>query len=158
MYQWGTADHQAVRTNGQVGRVEADISSWIVDLTGSYQLGPLLLEARGVYTPGNKARDNLAQSIRYYQPISMDGSYWAGWGAILASGVDYFNGSLATNMGRHIGYDRYGRAGLGLRATYSFTPALALYTTVSPTWTAEKVETDTGAVRVLPRVPSVGRP
>jgi hypothetical protein len=32
MYQWGTADHQAVRTNGQVGRVEADISSWIVDI------------------------------------------------------------------------------------------------------------------------------
>src|SRR5262245_31319654 len=96
MYQWGTADHQAVRTNGSVGRVEADVSSWIVDLTGSYQLGPLLLEARGVYTPGNKARDNLAQSIRYYQPISMDGSYWTGWGAINTTGVDYFNGSLLT--------------------------------------------------------------
>jgi len=29
---------------------------------------------------------------------------------------------------RHIGYDRYGRAALGFRATYSITPALALYT------------------------------
>ena len=145
MYQWGTADHQAVRTNGTVGRVEADISSWIVDLTASYQLGPLLLEARGVYTPGNKARDNLAQSIRYYQPLTMDGSYWAGWGAINASGVDYFNGSLLTNMARFIGYDRYGRAGFAVRATYSVTPALALYLIASPTWTAEKVDTDTGA-------------
>ncbi len=145
MYQWGTADHQAVRTNGTVGRVEGDISSWIIDLTGSFQLGPLLLEARGVYTPGNKARDNLAQSIRYYQPISMDGSYWAGWGAINASGVDYFNGSLLTNMARFIGYDRYGRAGFAVRATYSVTPALALYLIASPTWTAEKVDTDTGA-------------
>src|SRR5437870_5317621 len=145
MYQWGTVDHQAVRTNGSVGRVEADISSWTVDLTGSFQLGPLLLEARGVYTPGNKARDNLARSIRYYQPISMDGNYWAGWGAINATGVDYFNGSLLTNMGRFIGYDRYGRAGFGVRGTYSVTPALALYSIVSPTWTAEKVDTDTGA-------------
>src|SRR5437016_412463 len=145
MYQWGNADHQAVRTNGSVGRVEADISSWIVDLIGSYQLGPLLLEARGVYTTGNKARDNLAQSIRYFQPLTTDGSYWAGWGAINASGVDYFNGSLLTNMARFIGYDRYGRAGFSLRGTYSVTPALALYSIVSPTWTAEKVDTDTGA-------------
>jgi hypothetical protein len=50
-----------------------------------------------------------------------------------------------TNMGRHIGYDRYGRAGFGLRATYSVTPAFALYGRVSPTWTAEKVDTDTNA-------------
>ncbi len=34
-YQWGQADHQAVRTNGQVGRVEADVSSYIVDLIAS---------------------------------------------------------------------------------------------------------------------------
>jgi hypothetical protein len=145
MYQWGTRDHMAQRTNGTVGKVEADMSSWIIDLIGSYQLGPLLLEARGVYTPGNKARDNLAQSVRYYQPLSMDAGYWAGWAAILATGVDYFNGQLAANMGRHIGYDRYGRAGFGLRATYSVTPALALWSMVNPTWTAEKVDTDTGA-------------
>jgi hypothetical protein len=48
-------------------------------------------------------------------------------------------------MGRHIGYDRYGRAALGFRATYSITPAFALYAWVSPNWTAEKVDTDTGA-------------
>jgi hypothetical protein len=145
LYQWGTRDHQAVRTNGQVGKVEADMSSWIVDLIGSFQVGPLLLEARGVYTTGNKARDNLARSVRYFQPISTDAGYWTGWAEILANGVDYFNGQLLTNMGRHIGYDRYGRAGLGVRATYSVTPALALYSIVSPTWTAEKVDTDTGA-------------
>jgi hypothetical protein len=145
IYQWGTRDHQAVRSNGSVGRVEADMSSWIVDLIGSFQVGPLLLEARGVYTPGNKARDNLARSVRYYQPLSTDAGYWAGWAEILANGVDYFNGQLLTNMGRHIGYDRYGRAGFGLRATYSVTPAFAVYGIVSPTWTAEKVDTDTGA-------------
>ena len=145
MYQWGTSDHQAQRTNGQVGRVEADMSSWIVDLLGSFTAGPLLLEARGVYTPGNKARDNLAQSIRYYQPLTMDGNWWAGWGGILGSGIDYFNGALLTNQARFIGYDRYGSARAALRATYNITPAFAVWGIASPSWTAEKVDTDTGA-------------
>src|SRR5881628_3132057 len=145
MYQWGTSDHQAQRTNGQVGRVEADMSSWIVDLLGSFTVGPFLLEARGVYTPGNKARDNLAQSIRYYQPLTMDGNWWAGWGGILGSGIDYFNGSLLTNQGRFIGYDRYGSARAALRGTYNITPAFAVWGIASPSWTAEKVDTDTGA-------------
>ena len=146
-YQWGQRDHMAVRTNGTVGKVEADMSSWIVDLIGSYQMGPLLLEARGVYSPGNKARDNLARSVRYFQQLDADGNYWAGWAAILANGgIDYFNSNLLTNMGRHIGYDRYGRAALGFKATYSITPALAVYAWVSPNWTAEKVDTDTGVL------------
>jgi hypothetical protein len=146
MYQWGNRDHMAVRSDGTVGVVEADMSSWIVDVIASYQLGPLLLEARGVYTPGNKARDNLSRSVRYFQPLATDAGYWAGWAEILANGIDYFNGQLATNMGRHIGYDRYGRAGFGLRTTYSITPALSVYGMVNPTWTAEKVDTDTNSL------------
>jgi len=144
-YQWGQRDHRAVKGDGSVGKVTADMSSWIVDLIGSYSMGPLLLEARVAYSPGNKARDNLAKSVRYFQQLDEDGGYWSTWAALLANGgIDYFNGQLLTNMGRHIGYDRYGRAALGFRATYSITPALALYTWVSPNWTAEKVDTDTG--------------
>ena len=144
-YQWGQRDHRAVKGDGSVGKVTADMSSWIVDLIGSFSTGPLLLEARVAYSPGNKARDNLAKSVRYFQQLDEDGGYWSGWAALLANGgIDYFNGQLLTNMGRHIGYDRYGRAALGFRATYSITPALALYTWVSPNWTAEKVDTDTG--------------
>jgi hypothetical protein len=144
-YQWGQRDHQAVRTNATVGRVEADMSAWLVDMSGSYSLGPFLLEVRGQYTTGNQARDNLAQSVRYYQPLSMDAGNWSGWGAILATGVDYFNGQLLANMGRFIGYDRYGAARLGVRGTYNITPAFRVYGIVAPTWTAEKVDTDTGA-------------
>src|SRR5213594_4758004 len=156
-YQWGQRNHRAANTDGssavatstacasQAVKVQADMSSWIVDLIGSFSTGPLLLEARAVYSPGNKARDNLTKSVRYFQQLDEDGGYWSGWTAILANGlIDYFNGQLLTNQGRHIGYDRYGRAGLGFRATYSITPALAVYTWVSPTWTAEKVDTDTG--------------
>jgi len=49
-------------------------------------------------------------------------------------------------MANLVGYDRFGRASLGFRATYSLTPALAFYGIVSPTWTAEKVDTDTTVV------------
>src|SRR6266446_10717541 len=67
-YQWGQRDHRAVKTDGSVGKVQADMSSWIVDLIGTFSTGPLLLEARVAYSPGNKARDNLAKSVRYFQP------------------------------------------------------------------------------------------
>ncbi|PYN80460.1 MAG: hypothetical protein DMD96_13090 [Candidatus Rokuibacteriota bacterium] len=144
-YQWGTHTSQAQKTNGTIGRVDADMSAWFFDAVGSFQLGPLLLEARGIYTTGNEARDNLAKSIRYYQPLDADGSYYTGWAQILSTGVDYFNGGFLP-FSRWIGYDRYGRASLGLRATYSFTPAFSVYGIVSPTWTATKVDTDTGVV------------
>jgi hypothetical protein len=141
LYQWGTRDVLAAAGN----RVETDMSSWLIDLIGSYQLGPLLLEARGIYSPGNEAKDNLSRKIRYFEPLDTDTSYYATWANILALGIDYFNGGGQMNngMATNVGYDRYGRAQLGLRATYSVTPALALYGVLSPTWTAEKVDTDT---------------
>ena len=47
-------------------------------------------------------------------------------------------------MDTNIGYDRYGRAQFALRATYSITPAWAVYGVVAPTWSAQEVDTDTG--------------
>ena len=145
-YQWGKYDTLAQRTDGSVGKVDGDASAWLFDIIGSYQLGPLLLEARGVYSTGNKARDNLSLSKRYYEPINLDTGYWNGWLGILGLGVDYFNGGGGANQGMdtNVGYDRYGRAQFALRATYSITPALSVYGVVAPTWTAEKVDTDTG--------------
>ena len=145
MYQWGTVDHQALRTNGSVGRVEADMSAWIVDIIGSYQLGPLLLEARGVYTPGNKARDNLAEEHSLLPATQPGRGVLGGLGRDPGYRGRLLQRPAATNMGRHIGYDRYGRAGFGLRSTYSITPALSVYNIVSPTWTAEKVDTDSNS-------------
>jgi len=46
---------------------------------GSFQLGPLLLELRGMYSTGNKARDNLATKIRYFQPLDTDGKLLRRW-------------------------------------------------------------------------------
>jgi hypothetical protein len=146
-YQWGKYDTLATKTGGDVGKVEGDASSWLFDVIASYQLGPLLLEARGMYSPGNKARDNLSKSKRYFEPLNLDTGYWSGgWLGILGLGVDYFNGGGGANqnMDSNIGYDRYGRGQFALRATYSITPALSVYGVVSPAWSAEKVDTDTG--------------
>src|SRR5438876_8266186 len=83
-YQWGTLESQALISTGAVKRVEADMSAWLIDLVGSYRTGPLLLELRAIYSTGNKARDNLAKRIRYFQPLDTDGAYYASWAAIMA--------------------------------------------------------------------------
>jgi hypothetical protein len=150
MYQWGRMDSQAFDDGpGAPGttskKVTADLNAIFVDIIGSYQLGPVLLEARWNYATGNKARDNLAKGIRYFQPLSTDGIYYAGWAQIMALGVDYFNGVSMGEMGRYMGYDRYGRNQVGVRATYTVVPPLSFYAVVSPTWTAEKVDTDTNS-------------
>ena len=145
-YQWGSVETQAFRTNGGVGKVTGTTSAWLFDVIASYQLGPLLLEARGMYSTGNKARDNLSRGKHYYEPIDLDTGYWAGWQGIFALGVDYFNGGGGSNQGMdtNIGYDRYGRGAFALRATYSITPAWSVYGVVAPNWSAESVDTDTG--------------
>src|SRR5262245_3511528 len=145
-YQTGTYDTQAQRSNGQIARVRGEAAAWLLDILGSYQMGPLLIEARGLYSTGNKARDNLSLSKRYFEPLDTDTTFWVGWGSIFALGVDYFNGGLGTNRGMasNVGYDRYGRGQFALRATQSITPALSVYGVVTPAWTAEKVDTGAG--------------
>jgi hypothetical protein len=160
-YQWGTVDSQAFVTGpgaaaGGSKKVTADMSAWLLDVIGSYQLGPLLLELRGMYTTGNKARDNLAKGIRYFQPLDTDGNYYAGgWTQFFASGIDYFNQGWSTT-GNYIGYDRYGRGQVTARATYNITPALSFYALAGPMFTAQSVDTNTRSV--LATTSGVGTP
>lgn len=153
MFQFGERTQRVTPGNAE----HASIRAWIVDVQGGFQLGPLLLEARGAWTTGNDASDDLRRKVRYFEPLNLDTGYYAGWAAILALGVDYFNGGGGTvqSMSTNIGYDRYGRRQLGFRATYSLTPELAFYGIISPTWTDKKVDTDTaiaagGANRTAP--------
>src|SRR5438132_3700234 len=46
-HQWGNYETQAIRTNGTVGKVHGEAAAWLLDVIASYQLGPLLIEARG---------------------------------------------------------------------------------------------------------------
>ena len=148
-YQFGQVDSQAIDNspgaNGTATKkVTADMSAFLFDVIASYQLGPLLLELRGVYSTGNKARDNLAKGIRYYQPLDTDGTYYAaGWTQFFSSGVDYFNQGWTT-MANYVGYDRFGRGQITARVTYNLTPALSLYLVAGPLFTATAVDTDTG--------------
>jgi hypothetical protein len=145
-FQWGKIDTLATGgSSGQRKPVDGNISSFLVDVIGSWSAGPLLLEGRAMYSPGNKARDSIPQGKHYFEPIDTDTGYWSTWSAILAlSAEDFGTSPTPGGMSTNIGYDRYGRAGFAIRATYSLTPALAFYATASPTWTAESVDTDTG--------------
>jgi hypothetical protein len=147
LYQFGKRSNVVMDLAGApytAHSVEADVSAWLVDMEGGFQLGPLLLESRVIYSTGNKARDNIGRSQRYFEPLNTDFGYYSGWSSILGLGPsDYLIGGSVGFMADKIGYDRYGRASIGFRATYSLTPTLAVYGVVTPTWTAEKVDTDT---------------
>jgi hypothetical protein len=138
----------------------ADIDAWLVDLRAGFQLGPLLLEGVGVYTTGNKARSTTLTSVGYYQPLTTDTSYLADWGTQLTSlGLDYLNayneaaGRIAY-AGNQIGWDKYGRGQIGIKATYAFTPALSVMAGVNGHWTAEAVDRNSTAVAGAGLLPS----
>jgi len=148
-YQTGTRDVFGTDSNASIHKIETKLNSFLADVIGSFQTGPLLLEVRGVSSSGNKAKDNIAKRIQYFEPINTDTSYYAGWTSILGLGVDYISGCSAGTLGMctNVGYDRYGRAQFGVRGTYSLTPNLSVWGVVNPTWTAEKVDTATGPTR-----------
>jgi len=130
-------------TNDSIAR-----NAWFVDLRAGWQAGPLLLEGAAIYTTGNKAKhrvDLTQDELRYYEPISTDTSYYAGWANIWALGIDYFNilnsGAAGLNPGVAIGYDKYGLIRVGTRASYALTPAFTLNAAATANWTAEAVDT-----------------
>lgn len=138
-----------------------DRSAWFLDVRGGWQAGPLLLEGAVIYTTGNKATDNIAggADLDYFEPISTDTSYYAGWAEIMALGIDYFNilyaGAAGLNPGVAIGYDKYGLLRLGARASYALTPAFTVRGAINVNWTAEKVDTD-GTIAAATGVTPVG--
>jgi hypothetical protein len=140
-------------------RRKADIDAWFFDIRAGFQLGPLLLQGVGVYTTGNSARNDTLGTVRYYQPLTTDTGYLADWGTQLTSlGLDYLSalneaGRFVAYPGAHIGWDKYGRAQLGVKATYAITPALSAMAGVNWHWTAEAVDrngTPTAGAGILP--------
>jgi hypothetical protein len=114
----------------------------------------------GVYSTGNKARSTTLTSVGYYQPLTTDTSYLADWGTQLTSlGIDYLNayneaaGRIAY-AGNQIGWDKYGRGQVGIKATYAFTPALSVMGGVNGHWTAEAVDRNSTAVAGAGLLPS----
>jgi len=159
MYQFGNR-HQLINATanpsspagtspyGVLGSlVKADISAWLVDVRGAFNVGPLTLAAVGFFTSGQNAQSNPFRSIRYYQALDTDTSYLADWGTqIFSLGIDYFhilyNNAAGLNPGVAIGYDKYGRMGIGAKASYAITPAVTVGAGVMSNWTQYKVDTD----------------
>lgn len=124
----------------------AKIDALLFDLRAGYQLGPLLLEGLGMYTTGNGARDSTLKNVNYFQPLTTDTSYLADWGTNMTSlGIDYLNawneaGTRIAYPGVAIGWDKYGRAQVGIKATYAITPALSVMGGFNAHWTARSVD------------------
>jgi hypothetical protein len=143
-YQFGEREQIGVDgTNDSLAR-----SAWLVDFRGGWQAGPLLLEAAAIYTTGNKARHRIdlnQDELRFFEVISADTSFYAGWAEIWALGIDYFNiinsGAGGMNPGAAIGYDKYGLIRVGTRASYALTPSFTLRAAANANWTAESVDT-----------------
>jgi len=155
LYQFGNR-HQLTNASptagtspyGLLGSLQkADISAWLVDVRGAFNVGPLTLAAMGFFTSGQKADSNPFKSIRYFQALDTDTSYLADWGTqIFSLGIDYFhilyNNATGLNPGVAIGYDKYGRMGVGAKASYALTPAFTMGVGVMSNWTQYKVDTD----------------
>jgi len=136
-----------VPAGGVPGQIrKADLDAWLVDIRAGFQLGPLLLQAVGVYTTGNSARNSTLDTVRYFQPLTTDTGYLADWGTQLTSlGIDYLSAQneaarFVVYPGNQIGWDKYGRAQIGAKATYAITPQLSAMAGVNAHWTAEAVD------------------
>lgn len=157
MYQFGQRNAVAPAAFAVAGKVpgriyRADINAWFLDVRAGFQLGPLLLQGLAVYTTGNKARNTTLGEVRYFQPLTTDTGYLADWGTQLTSlGIDYLNawneaGGRITYPGVGIGWDKYGRMQLGLKATYAITPALSIMAGVNGHWSAQPMDRNGTAV------------
>jgi hypothetical protein len=133
-------------------RYYSDISAWLIDVRAGFQLGPLLIEGLVMHTTGNTARNSTLNDVNYFQPLSTDTGYLADWGTSMTSlGIDYLNafneaGGRVAYPGVSIGWDKYGRTQIGLKATYAVTPELSVMAGANAHWTAEGVDRNSVAV------------
>lgn len=132
-----------------VGRKNVDIRAYILDTTAGFRAGPLLIEARAMYTPGVGANHILGNggggTDRTYRAINAAFGYMSGWTEIWTGNVDYQNSLLIGQSGLVLrespSYDKYGRRWLALALDYSLTPALTLKALTNVSWTDTKVDT-----------------
>ena len=99
-----------------------------------------------MYTTGNTARNSTLKDVHYFQPLTTDTGYLADWGTSMSSlGLDYLNawneaGGRIAYPGVSIGWDKYGRAQVGVKATYAITPDLSVMGGFNAHWTAQAVD------------------
>ncbi len=136
------------------GADTVDIRSWIFDSIQGFRTGPLNIESRIMWTPGQAANKINSQgaggTIRTYQPINSGFAYMAGWTEIWTGTIDYISsflvGQTSGTLRQEPGYDKYGRIFAALATDYALTPALTLKGLVNVSWTDKAVDTKSFAV------------
>ena len=140
-------EQEILNRNGVLNDV--DIRSFIADMVIGFRTGPLNIESRIMYTPGQDANQDALNggggTIRRYDPINSGFAYMNGWTEIQAGTVDYNVGFLVPRSGIVLrespSYDKYGRIFAALAADYSLTPALTFRAITNVSWTDTRVDT-----------------
>ncbi|HLC41641.1 MAG TPA: hypothetical protein VJO34_08445 [Methylomirabilota bacterium] len=147
---------------------DSDIRSFLADLRGSAQFGPLRLQGIFQYVPGNKAADVAAsaapsaangggysgggKTVKYFNNIFVDPTQNLGWSSLIhlsdlgdnVGGNGYLYAPVGTNMMWQPSYGPWGAMFIAGRADYSVTPALIGRLVVGGRWAAEKVDVSCG--------------
>jgi hypothetical protein len=155
-YQWGNGQSYIGPLNpltglplgqGQ-GKRENTISAFVFDTIAGYRIGPLNLQGRLMFSPGQKAEQqvNNGAQISFYQPINSGFGYMSGWTDIQTGGIDYITSMMVGSTEALVlrgapSYDKYGRIFVAGAADYSLTPALVFTALGNISWTANKVNT-----------------
>jgi hypothetical protein len=128
---------------------DVDIRSFIADTIIGFRTGPLNIEGRIMYTPGEAANNDNQNggggTIRRYDPINSGFAYMSGWTEIWTGNIDYASSFLVNRTGLTLrespSYDKYGRIFAALAADYSLTPALTFRALTNVSWTDTRVDT-----------------
>ena len=145
MYLHG--EQEILNRNGVLNDV--DIRSFLADTVVGFRTGPLNIETRIMYTPGQDANHDPQNAgggtIRRYDPINSGFGFMSGWTEIWTGGIDYGSAFLAgrssLTMRESPSYDKYGRIFWALAADYSLTPALTFRAITNVSWTDTRVDT-----------------
>ena len=141
--------NQQILLRGTPRPTNVDIRSFIADTVVGFRTGPLNVEARIMYTPGENANNDNQNggggTIRRYDPINSGFGYMNGWTEIWTGDVDYITSFYAGRSGLVLrespSYDKYGRIFGALAADYSLTPALTFRALTNVSWTDTRVDT-----------------
>jgi hypothetical protein len=129
-----------------VGGGQSDISSFLLDVEGSYQVGPLALRGRVAFSPGDEASDALGdgstlnswQAMVWYSQPSL--SWFMLWSPRqMEIYPSIFNYSSARSVDTRMSFDQFGLMVVAARADYVLNERTTLSSTLGIINAAEKV-------------------
>jgi hypothetical protein len=126
---------------------DGDISAFLIDLRGSYVIGPLTVAAKFAFTPGNEASDTLGPNSdrNFYQPIAIDTVHRStDWFEIFGFNLDtthppLFGFNDTRSIRSNLSFDQFGLIHGAVRGDYKALQNLTLTGALGFFSAAEKV-------------------